>query len=182
MKSTRIFSRAFVLPSMNAGLSITALAPGALCENLNDGLVAHSVEVVDGRGSRVAAFDGVGSSISLPGDEALEMTGDYGVSFWVRVNQGCEKNAPILAQPDFVIAMFKGTLRVKVANTAYEKTGRRDIMGPSVNDWKWHHAGFTRSGASERFRFKGELSDLGIYSKVLNPAEVAALHAISSPQ
>lgn len=78
--------------------------------------------------------------------------------------------------------MFMGTLRVTVTNTAYEKMGRRDMMGPSVNDGKWHRAVFTRSVASERFRFKGELSDLRIYSKVLNPADVAALHAISSPQ
>lgn len=117
----RIFSCAFVLPAMIASLSITAFSSNKLCENLNDGLVArwvlnsveenlvrdrgpkklhaiaNSVGVVDGRGNRVAAFGGVDSSISLPGDKALEFTGDYGVPFWVRVYQGREKNAPILA-------------------------------------------------------------------------------------
>jgi hypothetical protein len=169
--------------------------------------IAESVALVDGRGGKVMAFDGVQSKIQLPDEKAFEVKGDYSVSFCVRVPVDSEKIGPIYTQPSFNIYFFKGNLRVTLMNPAYGTTGQGDLMGPKINDGEWHHVVFsytgntgeaflfldgqlvetvtfthppevsfpTTVGASGRGRFEGELSDLRVYSRVLDQVDATAL-------
>lgn len=145
-------------------------ASGALANPLTEGLVAHYpmtemigdsipdvsgndrgafgdfIEVVDGLGRKVFAFDGANSVMHLPEDEALEIRGDFSIAFWVRVPEGLEQAAPIYAQPDFKISDSKGTLRVGFSHPEYGRTGYADLMGPRINDGEWHHVTFTYAG------------------------------------
>lgn len=116
--------------------------------------MAEEVKLVEGRGGRVMAFDGVKSGILLPDEPDFEIKGDYGVSFWVRVDPGTEKDGPIFAQPDFSISNFKGGIRVTFRHPEYPKTGYADKMGPKINDGAWHHVVFSykgKTGAGELF-------------------------------
>lgn len=136
-------------------------------DNLKDGLVAHwplnqidgdkfkdlsgngrdatgdGVEIVDGRGGSVAAFNGSTSVVYVPDEEVFEVRGDYSVSFWIRIPVDAERDGPIYAQPGFVIANFRGTLRITLRNPAYPNTGYADLMGPKINDGEWHQVVFS---------------------------------------
>ena len=212
------------------GLAGYCFVVSGVCANsLTDGLIAHYpmneygenvqdlsgndraayaeyIEIVDGLGGSVFAFDGEKSIISLPEDPAFEITGDYSVSFWVRVEAGSAYIGRIFAQPDFSITSFKGNLRVTVSNPEIPRTGYGDIMGPEINDGEWHHVVLTyaangeavlfldteevergvfaykpavstptKIGSFGRNFFKGELTDLRVYSRVLDGADVVAL-------
>lgn len=98
-----------------------------------------NVEVVDGRGGKVFAFDGKFSEVFLPDEPVFEVTGDYSVSFWVRVPAESWKGGAIYAQPGFVIADFRGSLRITFRHSEYPNTGYADMMGPRINDGEWHH-------------------------------------------
>jgi len=208
------------------------LAPALLADSLNDGLIAHwplnavqgetlkdlgpgkhdalaeEVKLVEGRGDRVMAFDGVKSKILLPDDPAFEIKGDYGVSFWVRVEPETESSGPIYTQPGFSIKVFKGGIRVTFQHPEYGRTGYADLMGPKLNDGSWRHVVFsykgktglgelfvdaqevgaasfthkpeaggpTTVGHSGRFHFRGELSDLRVYSRPLELEDVGELN------
>jgi hypothetical protein len=105
--------------------------------------MANVVEVVEGRGGRVFAFDGQKSEMFLPDEREFEITGDYGVSFWIRGEAGDVVGGPIYSQPGFTIANFKGNVRVTVRHPEYPNTGYADLMGPSINDGEWHHVVFS---------------------------------------
>lgn len=101
------------------------------------------VEIVEGRGGRVMRFDGEKSSVHVPDDAVFEITGDYGVSFWIRVEANSEKDGPIYAQPGFGISNFRGGLRITFRNPEYPNTGYSDLFGPKINDGEWHHIVFS---------------------------------------
>lgn len=116
--------------------------------------MAEKVTLVDGRDSRVMAFDGLKSEMRLPDEPEFEIKGDYGVSFWVRVEAGSENGGPIYSQPGFSIKNFKGGMRVTFQHPDYSKTGYADLMGPKINDGAWHHVVFSykgKTGAGELF-------------------------------
>jgi len=141
-------------------------APALWADSLNDGLVAHwplnklhgetvkdlgpkhydataeEVNLVEGRGTRVMAFDGAKSGVLVPDEPAFEITGDFSVSFWVRIEPDTVKDGPMYAQPEFAISNFKGGLRVTFRHPDYSKTGYADAMGPKLNDGAWHHVVF----------------------------------------
>lgn len=202
-------------------------ASGVFANRLADGLIAHYpmtepgdnvqdvsgndrnayaefVEIADGLGGNVFAFDGKKSVIFLPEDPAFEITGDYSVSFWMRVDPGSTYVGRMYSQPDFAITSFKGSLRVTVSNPEIPGTGYGDIMGPEINSGEWHHVVFTfaadgeavlfldgdevergtfaykpavstptQVGAFGRTFYQGALSDLRVYSRVLDGADVA---------
>lgn len=97
------------------------------------------IALVDGLGGKVFAFDGVSSVLHMPEDQAFDVTGDYSVSFWMRVESGSEGVGPIYAQPDFAIKSFKGSIRVTFSGPDYQPHGYGDLMGPEINDGEWHH-------------------------------------------
>lgn len=208
-------------------------ASAVFANTLTDGLIAHypmneisgdglvedvsgndrtafgeQIEVVDGLNGKVFAFDGVQSVILMPEDQAFDVTGDYSVSFWMRVESGMEGIGPIYGQPDFSITNFKGTLRITFRSPEYVPTGFGDLMGPAVNDGEWHHVVLTYSaetgetvlfmdtvevarvtfahqpvvtfptivGKYARAFYQGEMSDLRVYSRPLDPMEVMELN------
>jgi hypothetical protein len=116
--------------------------------------MAEDVTLVEGRDGRVMAFDGKKSEMRPPDEPEFEIKGDYGVSFWVKVEPGSENSGPIYSQPGFSIKNFKGGIRVTFQHPDYSKTGYVDLMGPKINDGSWHHVVFTlkgRTGAGELF-------------------------------
>lgn len=116
--------------------------------------LGQSLNVVEGRGGKVIAFDGQSSGLVLPDDSELEVKGDYSVSFWVRIPAETKKDGPIFAQPSFAIYNFKGGLRVTVRNPEFGNTGYADHMGPKIDDGEWHHVVFT---------FDGDTGQTGLY-------------------
>ena len=138
-----------------------------------DAFVEH-VECVPGRGGHVFAFDGKLSKISLPEDSAFEVTGDYGISFWMRVPVDSAIGGPIYAQPSFKITDFRGTLRITFQNPAYPGTGYGDLMGPKMNDGEWHHIVFSYKG-------DGGEADLFIDGQDLGRRKFAHKPEVSTP-
>lgn len=144
-------------------LSFVLVVTNLSAASLKDGLTAHwplndlrgehikdvsghgrdatgsEVLIVDGRGGKVMAFNGLNSEFYVPDEAVFEVTGDYGVSFWMRVDADSEKDGPIYAQPSFGIANFRGALRVTFRNPEYPGTGYADLFGPKINDGEWHH-------------------------------------------
>jgi len=161
----------FKLSPALAALALAFAVSNVSAASLKDGLTAHwplneirgekikdvsghghdatgdQVKIVAGRDGKVMAFDGLKSTVYVPEDPVFEMTGDYGVSFWMRVDAGSEKGGPIYAQPGFSIADFKGSLRITFRHPEYPNTGYADLFGPKTNDGDWHHVVFSYSGA-----------------------------------
>jgi hypothetical protein len=101
--------------------------------------VGEFINVVDGARGKVFSFDGKASKMFLPDDPAFEVKGNYSVAFWVRLEPGEQKGGRIYAQPSFAITNFRGTLRATLSHPEYGRTGYADLMGPAINDGKWHH-------------------------------------------
>lgn len=123
--------------------------------------MAEELKLVEGRGAKVAAFDGLKSGMIAPNEPEFDITGDYSVSFWIRVDPDVAKDGPIVAQPGFSISNFKGTIRVTFRSSKYPSTGYADLMGPTIKDGAWHHVVFSYDSTAGIGQLFVDVNDAG---------------------